>query len=291
MTRWGRWLQATPNTTALSLFAALSLAAALALTAPAQLAAWQLQKRSDRVLLLGVSGTVWNGASEAAFVRVQERWHALENLRWTWLAGHALTGGLGVQLHFAHRGGQVQATLRLGLDGSLLAKPARIDGLPVQYLKALLPLPIDLQGELALGIDELRWQAGALRAIDASVNWRDAGVSVGTTDYALGTLSAALSMPEPGSLLATLSDGGGPLELNGQLSHAKDRLQFDATLKARPIISTELRRALSLIGKPLANDDGWTLTFSGVFKLPGLSEPPPAATENAAATPSADGSG
>ena len=282
MIDWTRWLRKPPSAAALSAFAALSLAGALALSAPAGLAAWQLQKRTDRLLLHGVSGTLWAGVSEAAFVRAQDRWYALENLRWEWLARHLLSGEIGVRLSFLHRQRRGEATLRLGPGASVLAKPARIDGVPIDYIEPLLPVPVDLKGELAVAVDELRWRAGALRAIDAAVDWRAAGVAAGKTDYRLGTLSAKLSMPEPGALSAELSDAGGPLELRGQLSHVDGRLKLDATLKPREQIALELRRALGLIGAPLSGEDGWRLNFSGAFKLPwlgGAAEADPASSE------------
>ena len=270
MTGLERWLQTPPGALTLALFSALSFAVALALTAPAGLAAWQLQKRTDRVLLHGVSGTVWNGVSEVAFVRVEESWYALSGLQWEWLTRRLLTGELGLRLRFRHRGRAGEATLRIDSDASVLAGPVRIDGLPIEYIEPLLPVPVDLMGELSLEVGELLWQAGALQSVDASIDWRGAGVSAGKTDYQLGALRAALHMPKPGAVSAELSDGGGPLELSGQFNYADGRLQLDATLKPRTVISPELRGALGLIGKPLSNADGWTLAFSGAFQLPWL---------------------
>ncbi len=283
-----RWLQEPPSVAALSLFAAASLLAAMALTAPASLATAQLEKRSDRILLQGVSGTVWAGHSQTAFLRVQSRWYTLEDLQWQWLPLPLLAGELGLKIDFQHRGEHAAAVLHMGRGTGLSLKPASFSGLPIEYLNPALALPIALLGELVININELAWRDG-LAAIDASIGWRNAGASYNKTDYRLGILAAALRMPAAGTLQAELSDSGGPLELAGQFNYADNRIQLDATLKPRQAIPDDLRGALSLLGQPLPNEDGWRLQFSGAFNLPWLRMAAPEPTATAAEATPAEG--
>lgn len=148
---------------------------ALAATAPARL---MLCVIPESVSMTAVTGSVWAGN----FLNLRWKNINLGSLSWRW---GWYNGSPGVRL--AASGGEVQGTAKLGWLGSWRVSDAHLKA-SAQRLLAMsgVMLPLELQGELRLSLETLRFTQERCLALAARIDWREAQMSALGQGLALG---------------------------------------------------------------------------------------------------------
>jgi general secretion pathway protein N len=189
----------------------LVLSVVVVATFPAAVAWRWWGDRAPDLKLGGISGTVWNGSATRVVVRGQ----ALGKMQWQVPVARLLGGDPGVVIDLSGPGMKLSAAIARG-EGDTLA----ISGLKAEaeagWLGPALAIPeLEPTGMLATeGASLLLSRSGVPRAIDARIEWRDAGVR-GQVVARLGTLVIE-AHGKDGRIEASVADNGdGDVEVLG----------------------------------------------------------------------------
>lgn len=241
----------------LLVFGLLAYLVSLVLTFPAERAYshWQASEQANKAFALsGISGSVWSGKAAMAMIQGQP----LENVEWTLRPWSLLFGQVGLSWRFqlpeapgTDAQGYGQGTTALGLDGSVSfdTLEARLPaGMIARIARAGALRPI---GSVNLNLQDVLWDGKALRSAVGRIVWTGAGISL-LKPIALGDQAMTLDTADD-VVKGVLSDGGGPLSLDGLLTlTAEGQYEFSGSLAARN--SPELKNALRSVGR--AGTDG-----------------------------------
>lgn len=231
----------------LMLLVVLVIVAVVVVMLPARLVVRHALPANAPVQLEDVSGTVWQGRAG----RVLRQGNDL--------------GALGWRVHpRALLAGTVDADITL--DGTTYAGKGRVsrarDGLvqlndvdasfPASRLEPVLDIPaLNLLGRVEVRLDTLQLQNNVPSALQGHARWRDA--AVGGEDHAsFGDLVAQFGALPGGGFGGTVSDEGGPLEVNGAFKTTLLGYEAHATLRPRDG-NPQVARALRHIGQPQAD--------------------------------------
>lgn len=256
----------------LVVFGLLVYLVALVLTFPAERAYshWQASEYANKaVALSGISGSVWSGKAALAMVQGQP----LEGVEWTLRPWSLLFGQVGLSWRFRlpetqEKGAQGygRGTTALGLDGSVAfdSLEARLPaGMIARAANAGALRPT---GSVNLNLHDVLWDGKGLRSATGRVVWSDAGISL-LKPVALGDQSITLETADD-VVKGVLSDGGGPLSLDGLLTLSPDgKYTFNGSLSARN--APDLENALRSMGRAGA-DGRIKLKRSGTLASLGL---------------------
>ncbi len=238
-------------------FGLLAYLVALVISFPAERAYshWQTSENASAdIALAGISGSVWSGRAAMALVQGQP----LEKVEWSLRPWALLFGQVGLNWRFQlppgnekeGQGGYGQGNTALGLDGSVAfaTLEARLPaGMIARMAKASALRPTGL---VSLNLHDVLWDGQSLRSAEGRIVWNGAGVSL-LKPIALGDQVIALETGD-GVVKGVLSDGGGPLSLDGLLTlNAEGEYEFSGSLAARN--APELERALRSLGRPGAD--------------------------------------
>jgi len=254
-------------------FGLLAYLVALVLSFPAERAYshWQASKSaSSNIALSGISGSVWSGKAAIAMIQGQP----LEKVEWSLRPWSLLFGQVGLNWHFQlppeneekGQGGYGQGSTALGLDGSVAFSTleARLPASVVARIAktdALRPT-----GSVGLNLHDVLWDGQSLRSAEGRIVWNGAGISL-LKPISLGDQAIALETSDDG-VKGVLSDGGGPLSLDGLLTlDSEGQYEFSGSLAARN--APDLEKALSSLGRPGA-DGRIKLKHSGSLASLGL---------------------
>lgn len=244
---------------------------ALVLSFPAERAYshWQASDQASPMFkLANISGSVWSGKAGVAMIQGQP----LENVEWSLRPWSLLFGEVGLSWRFqlpagnedkvlGHKvnapfGGREgalgygQGTMALGLDGSIAfsSLEARLPASLIAKLanaSALRPT-----GAVSLNLRDVVWDGQSLLSVDGRVVWHGAGISL-LKPLSLGDQSLTLETVDD-AVKGVLSDGGGPLSLDGLLTLTPEgQYDFNGSLAARN--APDLERALRSLGRPGAD--------------------------------------
>ncbi len=234
-------------------FGLLAYFVALVLSFPAERAYshWQASENApNNIALSGISGSVWSG--KAAMVMIQGQ--PLEKVEWSLRPWSLLLGQVGLNWRFQlppenekkDQGGYGQGSTALGLDGSVAFStlearlPARVVA-RVAKADALRPT-----GSVGLNLHDVLWDGQSLRSAEGKIVWNGAGISL-LKPISLGDQAIVLETSDDG-VKGVLSDGGGPLSLDGLLILSPEgQYEFSGSLAARN--APDLERALSSLGR------------------------------------------
>ena len=238
----------------LVVFGLLVYLVALVLTFPAEraYAHWKASGHASRtVALSGISGSVWSGKAGMALIQGQ----SLENVEWTLRPWSLLFGQVGLKWRFQlpeaqGEGGYGQGTTALGLDGSVNVEQLEAR-LPASWLAAVANAAVVRpSGLVSANLTEIRWDGKSLTSAEGRVTWQGAGVNI-FKPVELGDLALSLETAD-GAVKGVVSDGGGPLSLDGLLTLTPDgKYTFNGSLAARN--APELENALRSMGRPGAD--------------------------------------
>jgi len=259
----------------LLVFGLLAYLVALVLSFPAEraYAHWQSSENApDGIALSGISGSVWSGKAALAMIQGQP----LEKVEWSLRPWSLLFGQVGLNWRFQlppgnekesqGQGGYGQGSSALGLDGSVAFSTleARLPaGMIARVAKASALRPT---GSVSLNLHDVLWDGQSLRSAEGRIVWNGAGISL-LKPILLGDQAIMLETGDD-VVKGVLSDGGGPLSLDGLLTLDSDgQYEFSGSLAARN--APDLERVLGSLGRPGA-DGRITLKRKGSLASLGL---------------------
>ena len=238
--------------TGVAVAAVLALAAALAAFAPAALLNTYLQQETNGALrLAATTGTIWRGQGQLG--DAAGTWAV--PLGWD-VAPLALLRG---ELEFAliPPSGVDSPRGRVRLHGETVELQDTVVVIPARALQPLFArVPgLSLQGDITATANQFTWlpKSAAGRIV---ANWRNANLKAMGISAALGEVTIDASSTTPGAadgLLARVQNAGGDLRVAGDLRLTGGPLAGDLTLQPTATASTDLQRALRLLGAPDAS--------------------------------------
>lgn len=197
--------------------------------------------------LAGISGTLWQG--EAQQLQYQEKLVAAT--RWKLSPWGLLLGRVDGLITLTHDEGYLQAQASAPLGGGELALSEIKGKLPLALIQQhLTMIPLPLQGEMSLKLDTLVVSGeGQVQQADGRIVWHQAGVQV-MDKLAFGDLQMSLHSVEGGGIEGTISDSGGPLQLNANFTlSAEGAYTLEGQAKPNESAPKELRNSLGMLGK------------------------------------------
>lgn len=244
---------------------AVAALAALAAQWPAAHALKRLSAGSG-VAFGGIEGTVWKGTA------ARTRYHdlALGRLRWNLSPASLLRLSPSAEVQIEGSELAARFTVERPRGGGLEFHDLSAR-LPAGWLQRVLNEPyLSLAGQIRFELDRVGIGAdGRLRALDGRASWDEARASIVTSlrpgsgssrpvdadlSAELGSLAVDWRTESTGVMLGSLTDSGGPLQLNGEVTVTADHYRIDARLAARGE-APALRQALELLGR--ADAAGW----------------------------------
>ncbi|MFQ5634328.1 MAG: type II secretion system protein N [Gammaproteobacteria bacterium] len=215
----------------------------------------------DTATLTDLSGTIWRGRAQA----VGAGGIQLHDLSWKLHVPALLIGRVSLSLDVKWGSGYVRGDMALGLSGEFTVSDLRAAGSLVPVLREMNltgntgDIAVDIK---ALDIADL-WPTrivGSIRVGGLPLDML--GVSGGTA----GSYELVFDIEEvadDGAIPGVLSDGGGPLEVMGELRLMPPRdYVIEARVKARPDAPADLAAGLMLIG-PTLPDGSHEFRMSG----------------------------
>lgn len=248
-----------------ALFGLFAYLVCLLFSLPADLS-YSLLKKKVRlpfpVEFYGVEGS-WR-AGRAAMIIVNG--HRVTDFEWQLDILPLFSGQLGGTVVFKQGQGVFSGNVIAGQDTVTITKAqARI---PAEMLQTYLPdIGLRLKGELKGVFDSVQIGKGALVTANGAIVFRGAAI-LATESLALGDVKA-LFVTENNGIKVVLSDGGGPLLVEGQVLLKPDRTYtFTGTFAARDRQQPLLGDTLKLFGKT-GSDGRVVMSYGG--RLPLLS--------------------
>jgi len=210
----------------------------------------------------GVSGSLWNGSAR----KVSINGFSLNATRWTIKPLALLAGALELRLTTGWPGGEFEGDLSARITGSLQVKNASLFA-SLSELSAALGLPAS--GRLSLNIESLaidnNWPTQAI----GSLNLRGlAAVQPGSSPIVLGDYAVAFAntvVNDENPMIGNITDNGGPLELNGQITlTAPNQYLLETTIRPQANAAKNLKQALEFIA-PADNRGEHNFNLDGSF--------------------------
>jgi general secretion pathway protein N len=230
---------------------------------PASVALGWMEGRMGGVKLETVSGSVWNGRAEQLTVR--ER--ALGAVSWSISPWALLSRRLDADVSVD--GPELKAAGFVSIDkpGNLQLRGMQLS-LEAQRMQPALDIPaLQLRGTVDFDLREVVVVQYFPTRIEGSAVWRDAAVA-GAADALLGEIRSEFATQADGSIAGTVTDSGGPLQIEGGRFSAGIRgISAEATLRARNDDAAVLR-ALQHVGE-LQPDGSSRLQINGQLKRVG----------------------
>jgi general secretion pathway protein N len=223
----------------------LALTVVIVATFPAALAWRWWGERAPDLKLQGVSGTIWNGTA----TRVAVRGQSLGRLQWQVPLLRLLGGNPGVSIDLSGPGMKLKADIAGAADGALAISRLAAEA-EAGWLGPALAIPeLEPTGLLVTdGASLLLSRTGLPRAIDARIEWRDAGVR-GQVVARLGTLVIE-AHGKDGRIEASVADqGDGDVEVLGGALIDQGSYRSETILVPR-VTQGPVVEALQWVGTP-----------------------------------------
>lgn len=236
----------------LTLLAIFPAAEAYHLAAPRLLPASPLH-------LYDISGSVWSGRAGTVAYDA----HSLGALSWHLEPLPLLLGHLALRCELDLPDGTVAGTAVISHSGMKLH---HLSGrLPAATLTALdTALPFGTGGTLAFNIAQTDLPTHGAPSASGTVVWNDAAL-LANRPIPFGDLKLSLRPRRHGGIDGTVSDAGGPLQVNGSASlDAARAYHLDLRLRPRPNAGTALDNLLHMLGRPDPRGD-YTLRYNGRY--------------------------
>jgi len=206
----------------------------------------------------GVQGTVWSGrAARATAAGIY-----LAPLSWEFRPAALLGGALGYHVDAQLPGGSVRGDLAVTVTGALRVADLQAS-VPLESVSRLMPVA-QAEGRLRASIEHGRFSGGWPTDLVGTVSveelvYRPAGSN------SIGNYRVEFLPTEDDGLRGVLADGGGPLEVTGELTLTGERdYVLQGVVKARPGAPTALANSLRFLGSA---DAGGRREFSLAGRL------------------------
>jgi general secretion pathway protein N len=197
--------------------------------------------------LYGVSGTAWSGK----IAQVNVSGQTFRDVTWQLHPLSLLIGRASMTLDLRNKDMHAHAVVRKSVFGGLSLSDVRA-GAGAQTLMQTFRIPaLKLNGDFSLNMESLELDDGTVTDAQGRVVWSGAQ-TLFPQNLQLGDLAADLTTTEEG-VVATLSDGGGPLEISGKaVLDNEGNYKFNGAFSSREGRNSQLGRALSMMGRPNA---------------------------------------
>ncbi len=201
----------------------------------------------EKVVLTGLSGSVWQGRAQQALIDGQR----LQGLEWHLKPWTVLFGKLEIDYEIRLNDGFLRGSVAADPQGAVA-----FDALEAKLPLAQLSLPaiaaLRPSGVVNLNLQDVDWNGEALLSAQGRVVWSDAGISL-LQPLQFGDLALTLETRDD-TVIGELSDAGGPLQAEGLLTLKPDSsYQFTGSFAAREGTQTPLGQALGALGRPGAD--------------------------------------
>lgn len=198
----------------------------------------------------GVHGSLWNGGAQNLLISGQP---SIDNLQWSINPLSLLLAKISSQLSASIKNQNIVGNLSLSALGTLQASDvrARIDSSVIQELLAL-PLG-ELDGTININIRSATLTNGTLPLIDASVNWKNAKLTV-VDSVDLGQVDLEIQPTDDNKLSATLNNKQGELLLKGNAEvDASKAYSLDLLLTPQSNTPENVTRSLGMFARRQSN--------------------------------------
>jgi len=204
-----------------------------------------LDDKNVPIEVFGLKGSLWQG-SASTLIYDGKRYDAVV---WEFHPLELLTAKASVSVRFKGKNTTVKGKFAKSIFGSLIAENVQAN-IGATELLSLLKIPaVKLGGDFALNLSRFELTDKTVNYIQGRLLWSDAE-SKFPQKLTMGDVFSDFSTSEDGVILAKLGDGGGPLELNGDLSVNPDgKYDLKGLLAARAGRQSVLGRSLGFIGK------------------------------------------
>ncbi len=218
------------------------------------------ESMGEQVRLVGISGTIWDGGAQ----QLQYNNKAIAEVHWELSPWGLLLGRVSTSIKLIDADSYLQARAALPMGGGAISLSEIKGRLPLAQLQphlTMVPLPLD--GELSLKLDNLVVGVGGkLQQANGRIVWHQAAVQA-MEKLQFGDLQMTLNSVEDEGIEGTISDSGGPLQLNATITlNAEGAYQLEGQAKANESAPKELRDALAMLGKS-DSQGSYPLKFSG----------------------------
>lgn len=204
-----------------------------------------LDEQNVPLELFDVKGSLWHGTA-STLIYDGKRFDAVA---WEFHPLDLLTANASVSFRFKGINTSVKGKLSKSVFGTLALNNVQAN-IGATELLSLLKIPaVKLGGSFALNLSQLKLSGKTVDYIQGRLLWSDAE-SQFPQKLTMGDIFSDFSTTDDGVIQAKLGDGGGPLELNGDLSVNPDgKYDLKGLMAARAGRQSVLGRSLGFIGK------------------------------------------
>ncbi len=213
---------------------------------------------ADRVVLQGVSGSVWRGEAARALVATGDDWLQLGSVNWKLspLSLVLFSPGIAVESEWGRQRLNAHVTIHSGRELELGAVDAVFDaGLLRQYL------PVELVGSVALQFEHALLRDGLPEEALGRIVWQDAGWRSPQGRRALGSYVLDISSAQPGELAGEIVTLAGDVRASGPVVLRQADYQVDVLISGPGLDDPQLRQAIQLLASP--EGDAFRVTLEG----------------------------
>ncbi len=227
----------------------------LIVSAPANLLCSIISKQTS-VECSNISGTVWHGQATLS----SKPNIAIGPIEWRISVSNLLRARLAadITIHKGALSNDLTGALWLAISptGVLRIRDATINT-DAEWAFTTAAIPIVARGRIFARISHLRFRANTIPEIEATVNWRQAGVSY-PQDYDLGSYRIEIRhepTETPERVIADISDQDSMLRIKGRAQIEQDGdYQLDLNVSTDNAAPLAISRVLPVLGRP--NADG-----------------------------------
>lgn len=237
---------------------ALSLCILLMASAPARLLLHLVP--TERIVLQGLSGTIWDGKAARALVASGDDWLHLGAVDWELSPLSLLVFNPSVTVQSKWGRQQINTTVsgRSGQDFQLQSLDAVFDaGLLRRYL------PVGLVGSVALQFETLVISDSLPADAQGRIVWQDAGWLSPQGPRSLGSYALEVESTESGVLNGEVLTLAGDLSASGPVSLRDGDYQLDVLLSGGGLSDPQLRHAIQLMATP--EGDAYRVKLTGTL--------------------------
>jgi len=204
-----------------------------------------LDEKNVPIEMFGVNGSLWQGTASTVIYDGKR----FDGVAWEFHPLDLFTANASVTLRFKGKNTSVNGKFSKSIFGTLALNNVRAN-IGATELLSLLKIPaVKLGGSFALNLTQLELTEKTVDYIQGRLLWSDAE-SKFPQKLTMGDIFSDFSTTDEGVIQAKLGDGGGPLELNGDLTVNPDgKYDLKGLLAARAGRQSVLGRSLGFIGK------------------------------------------
>ena len=170
--------------------------------------------KAGNLAMTGVNGTIWSGSASLVSVKVKQIDYSVGQLSWKLEPLSLLTLKPCAKVNTQMDNQQFDGRVCVGGKGAITVSDATAS-FPAGLLKDQLPIQID--GQISLSINQLSMQANRLEKLNAKLGWMGAKIFNGSNWMVLGGFGADLTDDGKAGLKAHVVDVNSPVHIDAAL--------------------------------------------------------------------------